>query len=354
MRSRAKGRRSGAGAAAFAVLVATAAVGAVLGQDPGPAAPPKKPAATKPSTAAPGGAARPSSSDVVARVNDSPILRRDFDLAVQLEFRRRGPGERHHEDLKVVRDGVLDALIDRELLRQRAAKSGVRVDETQVTQEVAKLKGMLGTEQEAAEFMHGAGLTDKDLAEEVRRTLQVRRFVDTEIAGDLTVTDAEAHAWYDAHPEAVTRPEAVRISQIVVRVAPDATAADRATAREKIEAILKELRGGLDFGEAARLYSDGPEAARKGDSGWVWAGGGALPSVERAALALQPGGVSDIVESRRGFHIIKVTDHRPAGPVPFDEAHDRIVARIKDDRRDARLHDYVATLRKDARIEKLI
>jgi len=125
----------------------------------------------------------------------------------------------------------------------------------------------------------------------------------------------------------------------------------RADARAKAEAILAELRSGKEFGELARLHSDGAEAKKGGDSGWVWAGGGALPPVERAALALQPGQTSDVVESRRGFHIIKATERRPAGMIPFEESRERIVDKLTAERRHDKVRAYVASLRKSARIE---
>jgi peptidyl-prolyl cis-trans isomerase C len=196
-------------------------------------------------------------------------------------------------------------------------------------------------------------MSDRELEDQVRRSLVVKRFVDRDVAPGLQVTEAQARAWYDAHPDEVARPESVRISQIVVHVASGADAATRADRRRKVEEILKELIAGKDFAEMARLHSDGPEAKRGGDVGWVWAGGGALPPVERAALALQPGQTSDIVESRRGYHIIKATARRPAGPIPFAEANEKITARLLDEQRDERVRVFVGDLRRGARIEKV-
>ena len=308
-----------------------------------------------PSTAAaPRPAPAPPGSGVVARVNGSPILRRDFDLAVQVEFRRRPPDARRHEDLQAVRAAVLDTLIDNELLYQKATQAKVTVADADVQKEVQKLRQSLGSADEATAFMKSAGLGEKDLADQVRRTLMVKRFAEKEVTGQVSVTDAQAKAWYDGHPDEVRRPEAVHISQIVVRVPPGADATARSNARQKIEAILQELRSGKDFGEMARLHSDGPEAKHDGDSGWIWQGGGALPAVEHAALQLQPGQTTDVVESLRGFHVIKAIARRPAGPVPYEEMKDRIVTRLKNEQRETRLKDYLAGLRKSARIEKLV
>jgi peptidyl-prolyl cis-trans isomerase C len=309
-------------------------------------------AETVPAPPAVAPAPKPAASSVVARVNGRPIARRDFDLMVQVQFRQRGPGERRHEDLDVVRATALDGLIDAELIYQKAQEAKVTAADADVRTEAGRLKALLGGPDEAAQFFKDAGLDARDLDEQVRRNLVVKRFIDTEVARGIEVTDAQARAWYDQHPEAVTRSESVRISQIVVPLSSTATPAQRSDARQKVEAILKELQGGKDFAEMARLHSEGPEAKKGGDSGWIWAGGGALPAVERAALALKVGQTSDIVESRRGFHLLKATDRRPAGPIPFADAKQGVVDRVRAEARDEKLRLYLADLRRNAKIEK--
>jgi len=137
-----------------------------------------------------------------------------------------------------------------------------------------------------------------------------------------------------------------------VRAKPNAPQPARAEARQKIEEILKELKGGKDFAELARKYSEGPEAARGGDSGYVSRGSAAMPAIERAAFALKPGQTSDILETRRGFHIIKVTGRRPEGPVPFDEVKEAIRAKLLAVARESRIQEYVAGLKVSSRIER--
>jgi peptidyl-prolyl cis-trans isomerase C len=299
-------------------------------------------------------APKPSADAPVARVNGQPILRRDFDLMVQVLFRQRGPGQRGHEDLKAARQAALDNLIDHELLSQKAKAAGITVTDQEVHDETERLRKALGGPDETQRFLDDNGLRNADLEAQVRRTLLVSHFVDKEVANGVTVDEAAARAWYDAHPEAMQRPEAVHIRQIVVQVPQGASPQTRAQAREKIEDILKALRSGEDFAALARQHSDGPEAAKGGDSGYVWAGGGALPPVELAALALQPGQTSDVIESRRGYHILQAIERRPAGTIPFEEAKGGIVARLTREQKDARVKAYVARERAAAKIETLI
>jgi len=314
---------------------------------------PVKPSAPSAKPSGPAAPSAPRPDAPVAKVNGAPLLRRDFDLTVQMIFRKRGAGERSHADLDAVRQAALDIMIDNELLYQKAKEAGVTVTDAEAKEEAARLKSALGSPETSAAFLKEIGATEADLVAQVRRTISIGRFVDQKVAGSLTVGEKEARAWYDTHPEAMARPESAHIRQIVVQVTPDASPAARAAARQKVEEILKSLRGGEDFAALARRYSDGPEAARGGDGGWIWAGSSALPAVERAAMTLKPGQTSDILESRRGFHIVQVTERRPAGTVPFDEARERIIARLKDEQRQTRVKEYVATLRASARIEKL-
>src|SRR5262245_12550177 len=309
------------------------------------AEPAKPPAAAKP--AAPQGAMRPDAP--VAKVNGAPLLRRDFDLMVQIIFRKRGTGERSHADLEAVRQAALDILIDNELLYQKAKEAGITVTDAEAKEEAERMKKALGGPETSAAFLKDIGATEADLVAQVRRTISIGRFVDQKVAGAIDVGEKEARAWYDAHPEMMKRPEAAHIRQIVVQVAPEAAPAARAAARQKIEEILKSLRGGEDFAALAKRHSEGAEAARGGDGGWISAGSNALPAVERAAMTLKPGQTSDILESRRGYHIVQVIERRPAGTLPFEDAKERIVARLKDEERQTKVKAYVATLRSSAR-----
>ena len=291
--------------------------------------------------------------EVVARVNGRPILRRDFDLAVQLQFRARSAGNVGIEELRVVREKVLEQLIDSELLYQQALKGRTRVTEAEIEAEVKRHRDSFTSPAEFARVLSESQVTESEFKEQVRRTLAVERFVDAEVATRATPGDEDLRRYYDQNPSEMTRREAVRISQIMVRVPPDGSLQARAAARETIEAILKELRAGGDFAALARKHSDGPEAARGGDSGLMSRGGGP-PPIERVAFQMKPGEISDVIETRLGFHIIRVGEIRPAGPVPFDEAREAIRAKLAARERDQAIRAYVERLREGARVERTL
>jgi parvulin-like peptidyl-prolyl isomerase len=295
-------------------------------------------------------AASPSATDAVARVNGHPILRRDFDLAVQMQFRaRRNPVT--HKELQAAREMILEKLIEQELIYQKAPKSASFVADKEVDAELGRIKQGFPSESAFAAALKQNGVGDAEFKEQILRSLIVRRFVDREVVGDVKVSDEDVRRTYDQNASEMTRKESVRLAEILVRVPPDATAEDRANARLKIEEILKQARGGEAFADLARKYSDGPEASRGGDTGWL-ARGQAPPAIDHAAFALQAGQTSDVVESRLGYHILKVAEKRPEGPIPFDEAKDSIRAKLVARARDEKIRAYVAGLKETARVER--
>lgn len=303
---------------------------------------------------APGLAATPAAEapvDAVARVNGRPILRRDFEAAVQLQFRGRRAGQDGIKDLQAVREKVLERLIENELIYQKASKADSAVPEDQIESEFKRLKDGFPSASEFESVLGETGVTEAELKAQLRRTLIVTRFVDREVLAGIEVADEEVRRYYDQNPGQMVRPEAVALSQIMVRVPPSASQAQRAAARQKIEAILKEVRAGEDFAKLARQHSEGPEAAAGGDAGLLIKGKGP-PAIEKVAFSLEPGTVSDIIESRLGLHIIKVGPRRPEGPIPFEEAKEAIRARLVAREREARIRAYVDRLKEQAKVER--
>lgn len=134
------------------------------------------------------------------------------------------------------------------------------------------------------------------------------------------ITSQLAAVWHDTvmarhtqiQPAAVDKeyaridPQAVRLVQhILVRLAPNATPAEQAKARKKIDEIAAKVRGGANFGKLALTMSDDPMSAR--DSGYMDPAprGAYVTSFDSAAWVLPPGGVSGVVVSPYGYHLIR-------------------------------------------------
>jgi parvulin-like peptidyl-prolyl isomerase len=131
----------------------------------------------------------------------------------------------------------------------------------------------------------------------------------------MKATDAEIDAYLKAHLE-----DQVHARHILIAAgkaeSPDAPSPaapsdkDKAQARATAEQVLKRARAGEDFAALAKQYSSDPGSKDKGgDLGW-FAAGQMVPEFDKAAFVLQPGQISEIVETQFGFHIIKVEERR--------------------------------------------
>ena len=149
------------------------------------------------------------------------------------------------------------------------------------------------------------------------------------LAAQVTVSDADINAYYAANQKRYTAEEARRASHILIAVKKGASDADKAAAKAKAESILAELRKNpADFAKIAKAQSQDPASAELGgDLDFITRG--SLPKpVEDAAYALKQGQISDVVESDFGYHIITITDLKPAVVKPLADVKAEITAAL--------------------------
>lgn len=134
--------------------------------------------------------------------------------------------------------------------------------------------------------------------------------------------EAVAHAYELRRHTFVDRPPQRRASHILLRVEEGASDAARAEVRRRATRVLRQARRrGADFGELAREHSEDPgSAARSGDLGWFLRGRMIAPFEEAVFDAERPGVIPRLVETRFGFHVIRVDGIREEGDVPRAEA----------------------------------
>ncbi len=152
------------------------------------------------------------------------------------------------------------------------------------------------------------------------------------VESQVSVPDAEATQFYEANKaKNFTVDEQRQVSHILVNASKDASAADKAAAKAKADAILAEVRAApAKFAEVAKAKSDDPASGELGGDLGVLTKKGDLasPEVEAVAYKLKQGEVS-LVSSEFGFHIVTVTKVTPAMIKPFEEAKPAIVAELK-------------------------
>ncbi|MGC9974420.1 MAG: peptidylprolyl isomerase, partial [Gaiellaceae bacterium] len=161
-----------------------------------------------------------------------------------------------------------------------------------------------------------------------RRDLVIAHFIQLTIVPKVTVSEEESRKFYDQNQDKFVGGETVRASHILVGVDAKATAEEKQKAREKAEKLRKELAAGADFATLARENSTCPSSKQGGDLGY-FGKGQMVPPFEQAAFALKPGGLSDVVETQFGYHIIKLVEKKGPETVAFKDAQPRIGEYLK-------------------------
>ena len=135
--------------------------------------------------------------------------------------------------------------------------------------------------------------------------------------------ETELRAYYDQHVDRFKMQNRVHAGRILFKTV-GKTEAEVEEIHKKASDVLAKLKKGAKFEDMAKQYSDDPSTKDKGgDLGWL-VEGQAEPEIEKVAFHLPNGGISDLVKTQYGFHIIRVLDHQTARTVSFDEVRPAI------------------------------
>lgn len=149
----------------------------------------------------------------------------------------------------------------------------------------------------------------------------------------VTVSDADVDQEYTTNKtEKYTSPDEVHVRHILFQLPRGADSKKRDELRDKAKAALERAKKGEDFAALAKELSDDAATKDKGGDLGFMARGRAEEALENAAFALKAGELSDVVETRYGFHIVKVDERRESREKPLAEVHDEIVERLRADR----------------------
>jgi len=296
-----------------------------------------------------------TAEDRVAVVNGTVITKQDFGVEMnraQQQFARsRQPVS--DVQLEAIKNEVLENLINRELLYQESHKKGIKVDEATINKELAALRGRFPSETEYKTALSKMNLSESAVRSEIEKGMATQQFVDKQFGEKITVSDAETKSYYDNNADSFKQPKQVCASHILIKVDPEAEESKKAEARKKIEEIQKKLKKGEDFGTLAKEFSKCPSSEKGGDLG-CFGRGQMVGPFEEAAFALKPGEVSDIVDTKFGYHLIKVTEKKPASTMDYAKVKDRLQQYLKQEKIQEELSLYVEKLKEKAKVERFL
>ena len=305
----------------------------------------------------------PPIPDIVARVNGSDISAKHIKFQfVQVLKKSQAPFTSAQKE-KIVRK-VIDKEVVRELMYQEGQKLNLVADPKFVEAELQALKSAYKNENDFKEALLERDITENDLKKSIEVDSQAQIILKQQVKGMVGIDDNLVEKYYKDNKENFRRPTAYRASHVLImpfspELIKNSKIEDlrnnkkelRIKAREKILEIQEQLKRGVDIAELATKYSHDESTSKNGgDLGFFYA-----EAVEKtftdAVAKLKIGEISDIVETKFGFHLIKLTGTKPGEYAPFSDMKGTIQEHLFMEGARDRVLDYIASLRKKAEIK---
>jgi peptidyl-prolyl cis-trans isomerase SurA len=302
--------------------------------------------------------------EIIARVNGAIITRseviKSLDQTKQEVREKFGTGPAAEEEQKKRDKDILRDMIDQQLLVQKAQDLGItgdtetikRLDEIRKSMNLDSMEAL----QKAAESQ---GVSYEDFKQNLKNQIVTQQVIQREVGSHVQIKPEEVKQFYEEHQKEFTRAETVRLSEILVSTQqpsvdknnpalPDPQRLE--AAQKKADEALAAIRKGENFEEVAKKYSDGPSAAQGGDLG-EFKRGTMARELEDRTFAMKPGDVTDVIRTKQGFVILKVTEHIPAGVPPLKTVEPNIQEALYYQKLQPALREYLTKLREQAYID---
>jgi len=287
--------------------------------------------------------------DYAIKVNSQALEREEFNRIYNNEIERvkeffkkqNKPFDPKSNEAKKIENEIKNMIIEqlsvRLLLLDDAIKKGYSADDKEIEAQINAFKVKMGQEN-FNDMLKKQNLTTDYIKGDIKKRIIVQKYLDDKVKG-IKINDTVAEAYFNQNREKYRHPEMIRASHILLKT------------EEEAKKVLKELKGGVDFAKLAEKYSIDPSAKyNKGDLNF-FPRGVMVPEFERAAFSTSVGKISNIIKTRFGYHIIKVTEKREARDVKFAEIKDVIKKEMTSNKQKSLIDETIKKLKEKAKID---
>ncbi len=303
---------------------------------------------------------------------------REFDKNVDKSFLKSFGGaknfkkEENNPMYLVFKEKVTNELIIKSLLDAEIEKRGIVATKEDVQSEIKKVIDKVGSKEELNRILKERKISNEQFTNDLKTQVKIRKLVNSE--EKVTVSDADAKAYYDSHKNEFTHGEQVRASHILIAANfldllqtikqknPNITPAElnaeiekiMASQKTKAESILAEVKKNPDnFAKIAQQKSDDKGSAARGGELGFFPREAMVKEFADAAFSMKPNTISDLVQTNFGYHIIKVTDRMEPGTIPFAKVKEDLKFYLETQKQIAVLKKITTRLMKEADIKYL-
>jgi peptidyl-prolyl cis-trans isomerase SurA len=304
--------------------------------------------------------------EIIARVNNQIITRSEYlreKDQLKQEAQQQDPANADKIYMDRERD-ILRGLVDQQLLLEKAKDLGITAD-TDLVKRLDEIRKQmnLSSMDDLEKAAQAQGVSFEEFKQNLRNQIITQKVISDQVGSKIQVSKDEVQQYYDAHKDELMQPEQIRLSEILVSPQKSAAANEKSgggdkpapeddpkaleAAETKAKELLGQIQRGAKFEDIAKKNSDGPTASQGGDLGF-FKRGTLAKELEDKTFAMKPGDVSDVIRTRQGYVLLKVTEHTQAGIPPLKDVEPKVQEALYMQKLDPSLREFLTKLREDA------
>jgi len=296
--------------------------------------------------------------EIIARVNNSIITRSEYQHSKEQLMQEAQQQDASNADqlYKQREKDVLRDLIDQQLLLEKGKDLGITAD-TELVKRLDEMRKQmdLSSMEDLEKAAESQGVSFEDFKQNMKNQIITQQVIGKEVGSKMAISKEEVQKFYEEHKDEMSQPEQIRLGEILVSTEkkkdPNITDEQQlAAAKAKADDLLAQIRKGATFEDIAKKNSDGPSAAQGGDLGY-FKRGALAKELEDTTFGMKPGDVSDVIRTKQGFVILKVSEHQQAGVPALKDVEPKVQDALYMQRLQPALRAYLTKLREEAFIE---
>jgi parvulin-like peptidyl-prolyl isomerase len=293
----------------------------------------------------------------VARVNGAVLTDRDLvrEMFAIFPYAKQHNGFPKAQEA-AIRQGALEMIIFEELVYQEAGRRKLTVSAEQLNHAEADFRKQFNSPDEYTQYMqtemHGSR---QALRKQIQRSLLIEEVLKSDVEDKATVSLAEVKAYYDKNPARFEQPESFSIQSISIMPPRNTSASAEVVnaSRKRAEDALRQAKATKsyeEFGLLAEKISGDDFRVNMGDHKAV--GRDKLPpQVVKAALAMQAGQVSGLIQIENAFTIFRLNAHNPPRKQSLDQVKTDLRTELQKSKYEQLRSNLAKSLRAKAKIE---
>jgi peptidyl-prolyl cis-trans isomerase SurA len=291
--------------------------------------------------------------EIIARVNNDIITQSDYqhaDAQLHEEIAHDCQGcspDKIAAEYKDQQKDLLRGLVDQSLMVQRAKDMGISV-ETDIVKRLddVRKQNSLNSIEDLEKAVEGSGMAWEDYKTQIRNGMLTQEVIRREVGSHINIPNEEVKAYYDAHPQEFTRPEQVVLAEIFLSTE-GKSPEEMESVQKKTEDLRNRVMKGDDFSEIAKRYSEGSTAKDGGDLG-TFQRGQLSPQLEDVVFKMDKGKITDVIQTKTGFEVLKVEAHFQPGLQPLDKVENEVMNKLYMEKMQPTMRTYLGELREES------